>query len=198
MRTKICGITNLHDALAAINAGANALGFVFYSKSPRYITPDNAKKIIEQLPPFVQCVGLFVNQNSSEINEIAQESKIDIAQIHFDLEDEALAKLQTKYLLVKRIAHASDLLALKPNHYYLVDAFVESYGGAGKRINLEWFTHIDCSKLILAGGLSVDNLHEVASYGFYGVDVSSAVESAPGKKDHLKIQAFIQKANEIN
>lgn len=197
MRTKICGITNLSDALAAIQAGADALGFVFYTKSPRYITPENAKIIIKQLPPFVQCVGLFVNQDSAQIDQIAKESKIDIAQIHFDIEETELAKLQTKYLLVKRIAQESDLLTLKPNQYYLIDAFVESYGGAGKRINVEWFQNIDCSKLILAGGLNENNLHEIASCGFYGVDVSSSVEHTPGKKDHHKIQAFIQKANEI-
>lgn len=196
MRVKICGITNLTDALNAITAGASALGFVFYPKSPRYITPQKAKEIIEKLPPFVQTVGLFVNENIDFINETSFLSKIDLAQIIDDENSLDYSKLDVKLLKVLRVQDKSDLINLK-DEYYLVDAFVPSFGGAGKRIVLEWFKDIDCTKIILAGGLDSKNLKELNGFGFYGVDVSSAVEKEKGKKDKQKMIDFVKEANEI-
>lgn len=196
MRVKICGITNLTDALDAITAGANALGFVFYTKSPRYITPQKAKEIIEKLPPFIQTVGLFVNENIDFINKTSFLSKIDLAQIIDDENSLDYSKLDVKLLKVLRVKEKSDLTNLK-DEYYLVDAFVPSFGGAGKRIALEWFKDIDCTKIILAGGLDSKNLKELNGFGFYGVDVSSAVEKEKGKKDKQKMIDFIKEANEI-
>ncbi|WP_368029335.1 phosphoribosylanthranilate isomerase [Arcobacter sp. s6] len=197
MKVKICGITNLQDALDAINAGANALGFVFYSKSPRYIEVSKAKEIVEKLPPFVQTVGLFVNENENFINEICLEAKMQLAQIIDDNEIISYDLLNVKYLKVLRAKEAKDLRNLNKD-FYLVDAYVDSFGGAGKRIALEWFEDIDCSRLILAGGLTVDNLKEIDGLGFYGIDVSSGVESEiKGKKDRAKMIAFVKEANEI-
>lgn len=196
MRVKICGITNLKDALNAVNAGASALGFVFYSKSPRYIEPLKALKIVESLPPFVQSIGLFVNEDSDFINKVCFESKMQLAQIIDDKNIVNFSKLDVKYLKVLRAKTKEDLQNLK-DEYYLVDAFVEEFGGAGKRVVLEWFKDIDCSKFILAGGLNCENLKELNSYGFYAVDVSSAVEIEKGKKDIDKMVEFIKKANEI-
>ena len=197
MKVKICGITNLPDALAAINAGANALGFVFYKKSPRYIEPKKAKEIVDKLPPFVQTIGLFVNEDETFINEICFEAKMQLAQIIDDNEIVNYDLLTVKYLKVLRAKEQKDLKNLN-NDFYLVDAFVDSFGGEGKRIALEWFEDIDCSRLILAGGLTVDNIKEIDGFGFYGVDVSSGVESEiKGKKDRAKMIAFVKEANEI-
>jgi len=197
MRVKICGITNLQDALEAINAGASALGFVFYKKSARYIEPLKAKEIVNKLPPFIQTVGLFVNENENFINEICFEAKMQLAQIIDDNELINYDLLTTKYIKVLRIKEEKDLKNLN-KEYYLVDAFVDSFGGEGKRIALEWFSEIDCSKLIIAGGLTKNNLKELDGLGFYALDVSSGVESEiKGKKDRQKMIDFVKEANEI-
>ena len=196
MRVKICGITNLEDALDAINAGADALGFVFYEPSPRYISPNDAKKIIEQLPPFVQCVGLFVNMAAAQIDFICKMAKVDVAQIHFDTNANFYKHLQTKHIKVVRVKSKDDIIK-NSDSYCLVDAFVEEYGGMGKRVNTQWFEGVDCSKIILAGGLSADNLEELKEFSFYGLDVSSSVEYSKGKKDKTKMENFVKKANEI-
>jgi phosphoribosylanthranilate isomerase len=197
MRVKICGITNLQDALDAINAGANALGFVFYKKSPRYIEPLKAKEIVEKLPPFIQVVGLFVNENEDFINEICLESKMQLAQIIDDNEIVNYDLLKIKYIKVLRIKEEKDLRNLN-KEYYLVDAFVDGFGGAGKRVPLEWFEDIDCSRLILAGGLTSDILKQIDGFFFYGIDVSSGVESeVKGIKDRQKMINFLKEANEL-
>lgn len=197
MRVKICGITNLEDALNAINAGASALGFVFYKPSPRYIEPLVALKIVENLPPFVQTVGLFVNETTDFINKTCKESKMQLAQIIDDENIVDFFKLEVKYLKVLRVKSKEDLNSLKDD-YYLVDAFVDEFGGAGKRLALDWFKDINCSKFILAGGLNSQNLKEIDGYGFFAVDVSSAVEKQKGKKDNQKMIDFVKAANEIS
>ncbi len=196
-KIKICGITNLKDALDAINAGANALGFVFYTKSARYIEPVEAKEIIEQLPPFVQSVGLFVEESALNINHISKIAKIDLAQIHFEAEDKLYKELEVKYIKVLRAKSRADILSIK-DQYILVDAFVQEFGGEGKRLSLEWFKDVDCSKIVIAGGLKESNLKELNGFGFYGVDVSSGVESSKGKKDKQKMIKFCKRANAIS
>jgi phosphoribosylanthranilate isomerase len=193
MKVKICGITNLRDALHAVDSGADALGFVFYNQSPRYITPAAAKRIIDQLPPFVERVGLFVNEGIETIDTICKYSDISLAQIHFDVDEDSLDAIGYKTLPVVRARSAEDLQKFS-NRYRLVDAYCESYGGSGKRLNLEWFEGIDCSKIILAGGLTPENIKEIKKYGFYGVDISSGVESVKGKKDPKKVEQFIANA----
>jgi len=193
MRTKICGITSLEDAMNSIDAGANALGFVFYDKSPRYITQSQAKEIISKLPPFVEKVALFVNESVKNIDAICQESGATLAQLHFDVSAEFCDSLKTPYIKVVRAKSAEDILNLK-DEYILVDAYCETYGGAGKRINIEWFDGVDCSKIILAGGLDSTNVANLKAYGFFGVDVSSGVEISHGKKDTQKVQEFITNA----
>jgi phosphoribosylanthranilate isomerase len=197
LRVKICGITNLKDAIDAINAGADALGFVFYNKSPRYIEPQDAKQIIKQLPPFVQSVGLFVNETAETINNISLITKIDLAQIHFEADADFYKNLNIKSLKVIRAKNKEDILK-NSDEYRIIDAFVDSYGGEGKRLNLEWFKDIDCSKIILAGGLKDDNLNELNQYNFYSVDVSSGVEKQKGLKDKQKMIKFINKVNELS
>lgn len=196
MRVKICGITNLEDAFDAINSGANALGFVFYDKSPRYIRPVDAREIVKKLPPFVQTVGLFVNESSKHINDICNVAHMQLAQIIDDEDTTEFDNLNIKHIKVARIKSAKDLSLLK-NKFVLVDAFVDSFGGEGKRIALEWFENIDCSKIIIAGGLKAENLKDLKGFNFYGVDVSSGVEASKGKKDKQKMIDFVNAANEI-
>jgi phosphoribosylanthranilate isomerase len=193
MRVKICGITNLDDALFAIHSGADALGFVFYPESPRYISVENAKVIITQLPPFVEKVALFVNEIPETIRSICLETGCTLSQIHFDVTDDFFSAVNFPTLRVIRAQKREDIL-LYADEYRLIDAYCEAYGGSGKRLNIEWFEGIDCSKIILAGGLSPENIESVKPYGFYGVDVSSGVEASKGKKNPLLVETFIKRA----
>lgn len=194
MRCKICGITNYDDAMHAIQAGADALGFVFYEASPRYITPKKANAIIQKLPPFIEKVGLFVNETAQTINTQSTQAGITLIQLHFKASQELKEALTRPYIEVIRAASKDDILSIDPTRYYLVDTYCEEYGGSGKRLNLEWFEGLSCDQFILAGGLTPENVHEVLPYGFYGVDVSSGTERAYGKKDPLKVTHFIRAA----
>ena len=177
----------------AVEYGADALGFVFYNKSPRYITPEDAKEIMIHIPPFVERVGLFVHEEKEIIERICFESGMSLAQLHWDVEEAFIESLGIKALPVVRAKRKEDVMRFS-GRYRLVDAFVEEFGGAGKRVALEWFEGADRHKIVLAGGLTPQNVAEVKPYGFYGVDVSSGVEARKGKKDPAKVRAFIQKA----
>lgn len=192
-RVKICGITNLEDAQQAVDVGADALGFVFYNKSPRYITPEAALEIVKHLPPFVEKVGLFVNASSEEVNLTCKRAKMTLAQIHFEAPLSFYDALEVPHIKVIRATCKEDLLKYK-DEYRLVDAFVEGYGGAGKRVDILWFDGIDCSKIILAGGLDPLNVSDMKCFDFYGFDVSSGVEAQKGKKDYNKVAEFIFRA----
>ncbi|MDP3465901.1 MAG: phosphoribosylanthranilate isomerase [Sulfuricurvum sp.] len=193
MKVKICGITNLNDALDAIEAGADALGFVFYPESPRYISQEAARTIITKLPPFVEKVALFVNESADNIRQICLETGCTLAQIHFDVTDDFYDSLHFPSLKVIRAQNKEDVLRYE-NDYRLIDAYCNAFGGSGKRLNSEWFDGVDCSKIILAGGLDPDNVASLKRYGFYGVDVSSGVEASKGKKDPKKVVDFIKSA----
>lgn len=190
MRVKICGITSVEDAFQAIDAGADALGFVFYPLSPRYITPEGAAQIIRHLPPFVEKVGLFVNEEAVAINAMAKRSGITLTQIHFEAPESLFKDLDSAFIRVIRARSPEDVLRYS-DEYRLIDAYGEAYGGMGKRLNLEWFEGIDCSKIILAGGLTPDNVEACRAYGFYALDVSSGVEREKGRKDPEKVRRFV-------
>lgn len=200
VRVKICGLTNLEDARVGIDAGAHALGFIFFSGSPRYITPAAAARIISQLPPFVSKVGVFVNEPFESILEIAKTTGIDTIQLHGDETPalcEALTRERFKVIKAFRIKDQSSLQSLQ--HFtasaFLLDSYVPGQlGGTGAKFN--WDLAIQAAALgtpiILAGGLVPENIRDaVAKVAPYGLDVSSGVESAPGKKDHAKVRAFI-------
>jgi phosphoribosylanthranilate isomerase len=197
MRVKICGITNLQDALDAVDAKAYALGFVFYPKSPRYIKPEDAKQIILQLPPFIQTIGLFVNETAQTIDDICNISNVDLAQIHFEADEKLYKQIKTKTLRVIRAKNQNDILKYK-DEYRLIDAFTQQYGGMGKRLNLEWFKDVDCSKIILAGGLNISNVKQLKGFNFYSVDISSGVELKKGIKDKQKMKEFVKAVNELS
>jgi phosphoribosylanthranilate isomerase len=193
LRVKICGITNIKDALNAIKYKADALGFVLYKPSPRYIEPEEIKKIINKLPPYVEKIGLFVNENSDFINKISSLVKFNSVQI-IDCKDKE--NIIIPYIEVYRIQEQKDLLKLNLDRYHMIDAYVQGYGGKGSSIPLEYFNNIDCSKIILAGGVDIKNIKQIKKYGFYAVDVSSSVEISKGIKDKNKIKQFIGLAKE--
>jgi len=191
-KVKICGITNIRDALSAVEFGADALGFVFYEKSPRYIEPRIAREIAELLPPFVQKVGLFVNTTAHKINLTCKLAKMSLAQIHFDGDVQLYESLDLPHIKVVRATNKQDIKRYA-NEYKMIDAFVKGFGGKGKRVDVRWFDEIDCSRIILAGGLNAQNINEMKKYNFYGFDVSSGVEKSKGIKDKKKIKDFIDK-----
>ncbi|KAF0182393.1 MAG: phosphoribosylanthranilate isomerase [Nitrospirae bacterium] len=198
VRIKICGITNAEDASAAVEYGADALGFVFYPKSPRCITPENARTIIEALPPFVTTVGVFVNETVETVNHIRSETGITMIQLHGE-EPPALCKAWPHVIKAFRVAAMSDLdsLAQYSASAFLFDTYSPAeYGGTGQIFN--WEIAVEAKRygrIILAGGLTPDNIAQaVAKVTPYGVDVSSGVEREKGRKDLEKMRLFIERA----
>lgn len=199
VKVKICGITNEEDALQAVDAGADALGFVFYNLSPRCITFEAAEKIIRKLPPFVAAVGVFVNNPATFVTSAAERSGINIVQLHGDETPGFCAGLRHKVIKAFRVRDITSLDAIRtyPVSGYLLDAYVPgTYGGTGLTFN--WETARIAKQygpIILAGGLNPSNVRKaVETVAPYGIDVSSGVESAPGKKDHAKVAELIRRA----
>jgi len=197
-RVKICGITQLNDALAAIEAGADALGFVFYEGSTRFIAPKEAAKIINSISPFINKIALFVNANSDYVNEVVSQVHIDVLQFHGD-EDEAFCRSFNKpYLKAVRMQESTDLNQIANDYStasgLLLDAFdKEEYGGTGH--SFDWALSPKNLNLpvILAGGLNHTNVHAaITQTKPYAVDVSSGVEISKGVKDQQLIKQFMQ------
>ena len=196
-KIKICGITNIEDAQVAANYGADALGFIFYNQSKRYVEPQVAKAIIAQVPPFIKTVGVFVNQSLEEIIKIRQEAGIDVAQLHGDENVEFCRSIPFRSIKVIRVKGKSDLneVAQYPDQAILFDTYSdEEYGGTGRSFDWEILKGLSLpNKIILSGGLTPDNVLEaVKIVRPYAVDVSSGVEDRPGKKDYMKIKRFIE------
>jgi phosphoribosylanthranilate isomerase len=198
-KVKICGITHLDDALLAIEAGADALGFVFFQQSPRYLPPPRAAAIIAQLPPFVQTVGLFVDAEPDEVNWTANFCGLDLVQLHGEEPPDYCIDIQRRVMKAFRVRDAASLSAL-PRYQvagYLLDAWVPGVpGGTGQTFNWELLQGASLpGPVILAGGLTPDNVaRAVATVRPYGVDVSSGVEASPGRKDPEKLRQFISTA----
>jgi len=188
---KICGITKLEDALCAIEYGVDAIGFVFYKKSSRYIGQVACSKIVQKLPPFVERVGVFVDESEEEIDEICSFCGLSLAQVYPQKVEPK--NIKTKSLATHRVKSAADIKQ-GSGSFRLVDAFVEEWGGEGRRLNLEWFEGLDYQNIVLAGGINEYNIEEIKEYPFYGVDVSSGVEVDKGVKDRELIKRFLQKA----
>lgn len=200
VKVKICGITNLEDALAAVDFGADALGFVFFEKSPRYISYQNAASIIKNLPPFITTIGVFVNERPEEIVKIIDYTGIDVVQLHGDETPEMcnISKRIIKAIRVKSLESLEPLIHFKDKvSAFLLDTYTpDIFGGSGRRFN--WDIAIEAKqfgRIILAGGLTPDNIIEAIRWVKpYGVDVSSGVELEKGKKDYKKMKLFIEKA----
>jgi len=201
-RIKICGITRKQDALAAAELGADALGFVFYESSPRYIAPADAATIIGALPPFITAVGLFVNASQNAINEALAACPLDILQLHGDESPEFCAAQARRVVKAVPVEKADDLSrAADFDCAILLDASAPQgvYGGTGSSFNwelLEGFEH--AHPVTLAGGLDAENVAAALRVRqFYGVDVSSGVEASPGIKDAEKMRRFIASAHQL-
>jgi len=197
-QVKICGITNFADAQAAVEADADALGLNFYEKSPRFVTIPQAADISNQLPPFVMRVGVFVNAPADFVMRAIGESNLTMLQFHGDEPPEFCMQFGLMSMKAFRIRDAESLKQI-PEYQtdaYLLDAFSPSaLGGTGEKFN--WDLAVEAQKLgkpvFLAGGLTPENVADaVRKVHPFGVDVSSGVESAPGKKDHAKVLAFIE------
>lgn len=199
VRVKICGITNLEDARAAVEAGADALGFNFYPRSPRYITPQDARRIIEQLPAHILAVGVFVNEAAPEaVARMAEESNVGAVQLHGD-ESPAYCRALGNLYVIKALrvaeAFAPESVLEYETEAILLDAFDRrERGGTGRTFDWEVARRVRelVPKLYLAGGLSAENVSEaVWKVQPYAVDACSRLESAPGIKDRERVRAFI-------
>jgi phosphoribosylanthranilate isomerase len=203
VKIKICGITNIEDAIAAIEYGADALGFVFHHRSPRVVTPETAKTIISRIPPFITTVGVFVNEDRTKVEKIARETGLDIIQLHGSEPPES-CHMSKKVIKAIRVKELTDLEPLKR---YQVSAFLldtyspHAIGGTGLIFN--WDIAVEARKfgpIILAGGLTPDNVEEAVRWVQpYGIDVSSGVEGdRKGRKDRNKLKLFIETARDAS
>ena len=203
VKVKICGITNLEDALAAAEAGADALGFVFYPDSPRFIDPGNARAIIAKLPVFITSVGVFVDESEDLIRRIIREGGIQILQFHGSESPVLCTRFREKVIKAIRI---KDEESISEMQMYDVDTFLlDTYldcakGGTGKTFNWKYAEMAKKNgRIILSGGLNPSNIgNAVRKLKPYGVDVSSGVEISPGKKDHVKIREFVREAKKYD
>jgi phosphoribosylanthranilate isomerase len=197
---KICGITNLDDALAAVDAGADALGFNFYKPSPRYVRPQTAREIISQLPKEILTVGVFVNEPSPQsVEDLARQADVTAIQLHGDETPAYCHDLKPRYV-IKVLAAGPDFDPARAAEYdvdaILLDTKDDALRGGTGRV-FDWSiaksVRRTVPKLFLAGGLSLENIeHAIATVDPYGVDACSALEETPGKKSHERLRAFVK------
>ena len=203
-RVKICGVTNVADALAAAEAGADMIGLMFYEQSPRHITLATAVEISRALSPFVLRVGVFVNPQEALVTRAIGECNLSLLQFHGDETSEFCTQFGLMSMKAIRVRDEESLKQLEnfQTDAFLLDAHSKSgLGGTGEKFN--WDLAIEAQKfdkpIFLAGGLTPENVAEaVRKVRPFAVDVSSGVESAPGKKDHAKVKAFIAAAKNTN
>ncbi|HTY39360.1 MAG TPA: phosphoribosylanthranilate isomerase [Bacteroidota bacterium] len=199
---KICGITNLEDARHAIKCGADAIGFIFYEESPRFISHRRAAEIVRALPEHISKIGVFVNADLRFVREIVKRVNLSAVQLLGSEAPDDLVNFETSVIKVFRVGKDFDVEALKS---YIVDGFLLDahsdgvFGGTGK--TFDWNVAVrakDYGRIILSGGLSPDNIEDAVRFVRpYGVDVSSGVEAQPGKKDPVKVREFIMRAKSI-
>ena len=197
VKVKICGMTNLNDVKVAVDGGVDAVGFIFYKKSPRSVTIQTVREIVLELPPFVDSVGVFVDETAEQINKIADRCNLDRVQLHGDESPAFCKKICRRVIKAIRVKDIQSLKKLSdyPVSSFLLDTFSEDqYGGTGKVF--DWNLAYSAKKygpIILAGGLTPINVRQaIQRIQPYGVDVCSGVESQPGIKDHKKMQAFLK------
>lgn len=200
-KVKICGITNLQDALFSAKAGCDALGFMFYKKSPRYIRPEDAAQIIKKIPKNVIKIGVFVNSQEAVIRKIAKLCLLNILQFHGNESADFCRRFKDyKVIKVFRIKDRIDLdkISKYKTFAYLFDSFAKSkFGGTGISFNWKLLEHLSGIKqaIFLAGGINCNNVLEAIKTAHPDwVDASSSLELSPGKKDHIKVKKFIHEA----
>ena len=195
-RIKICGLTREEDVEAAIAAGADAIGFVFYPASPRYVAPQRAAELARRIPPFVDVVGLFVNEAPEIVRATCDFVPINLLQFHGDEDANYCRQFVRPYLRAARVRPGLDLVEFARSfpdaRGLLLDAFVEGYGGGGHVFDWTLIPPSLPAYLVLSGGLTVDNVSDaMRRVRPVAVDVSSGVEMSKGIKDHAKIAAFV-------
>lgn len=201
-RVKICGITRVEDALAAVNAGADAIGLVFYAPSPRCVSVAQAQKIVAAIPPFVSVVGLFVNAPTAEIQFILSQVRLDIIQYHGDETPDVCKQINLPYYKAIRVKADTNLLQyaleFESAKALLLDTYTEAaFGGTGQVFDWNLIPKNMTKPVILAGGLTAENVaHAIKQVQPYAVDVSGGVEVVKGIKDIAKIAAFMQGVKE--
>ncbi len=204
VKVKVCGITNIEDALTSIEFGADALGFNFYPPSPRYIAPEQAREILPQLPQRLCKVGLFVNETRAHVDAVLDACRspdrrqlFTALQFHGEESGEYCQGWDLKVIKAFRVKDQQSLRMMEgfPANLYLVDSWAPGYGGSGARFPWSWLPGLAADRLILAGGLEPKNVAEaIRQVHPYAVDVCTGVEARPGVKDHAKIKEFIRAA----
>ncbi|WP_153117272.1 phosphoribosylanthranilate isomerase [Rhodocyclus tenuis] len=202
-RIKICGLTRSEDVEVVADAGADAVGFVFYPPSPRYVTPARAAELARSLPPFVSVVGLFVNADADTVRQALASAPIHLLQFHGDEDDAFCRQFGRPFIKAARVRPGLDLLqyaaAFPSAQALLLDAFVDGYGGGGAVFDWSLVPAALSRTLVLSGGLDVDNVGEaIRRLQPAAVDVSSGVEAAKGIKDAAKVRAFVAAARAVD
>ncbi len=202
MKVKICGITNIDDALYAAELGADALGFIFVKSSPRFVTPKAARKIIQELPPFIIPVGVFADVPKEEIVEMIEQTGIKCVQLHGNETPEQLAGFPVPVYKSFRVDSSfnPEILRRYKGSAYLLDTKISGeLGGTGKTFNWEIAVKAkECGRIILAGGLTPENIIDaVRIVQPYAVDVNSGVEEHPGKKDQIKLKLLFDRLEQV-
>jgi phosphoribosylanthranilate isomerase len=201
IKVKVCGITNLVDAQMALDFGADALGFNFYPPSARCIAPPQARAILQQLPEDSCNVALFVNESREKVHDVIAYGKqtngrqaYSYLQFHGEENADYCRGWSLKVIKAFRVKERESLEGMErfPADFYLLDSWSPGYGGSGSAFPWEWLEGLNTEKLILSGGLTIENVAEaIRRVRPYGVDVCSSVESRPGIKDHEKLKEFI-------
>jgi phosphoribosylanthranilate isomerase len=202
VKVKICGLTNYEDATAAADMGADMLGFNFYSKSPRYLKPEEAAKVIDRLPASVDIVGLFVNDSLEHINRVIGQCRLDWVQFHGDETSKFCEQFRSLNVRTMKAIRVRDEQDVKSAEQYFTDAILldafdpKKYGGTG--LTFDWNVIGNISKRVfLAGGITAENVTKAVGLGIYGIDVCSGIESRPGKKDHAKMRKLFDKIRDL-
>jgi len=201
VKVKVCGITTVEDAEKALEFGADLLGFNFYPPSPRYLTPEKAHTILQRLPAGSCNVALFVNEPKEKVREVLARGRLkdrrqafSLLQFHGEEDGGYCRSWRMKTIKAFRVKEKSSLAGMEnfPADYYLLDSWAPGFGGSGAGFPWEWVEGLDTGKLILAGGLGIDNVADaIRRIRPYAVDVCTGVEARPGIKDHAKLKEFI-------
>jgi phosphoribosylanthranilate isomerase len=201
VKVKVCGITNIDDALKAMEFGADALGFNFYPPSPRCLSPERARAILADLPSRICRVAVFVNEPKMRVQEILSEAGLpdsgqafNAVQFHGEESPEYCREWGLKVIKAFRVRDRGSLVGVNkfPADLYLLDSWAPGYGGSGSSFLWDWLEEMESDRLILSGGLNLANIDRaVRQVRPYGVDVCSGVEARPGVKDHTKLKEFI-------
>ena len=203
-RIKICGLTRAQDAVAAVNAGADAVGLVFYAPSPRAVDIDTARAVIAAVPPFVSVTALFVNPEPDEVQKVLDSVRIDLLQFHGDEDDDFCSQFKHPYIKAIRVRQASDVVASCMRFPGALAILLDSYkpgvpGGTGETFDWSLVPEELPKPIILAGGLTADNLETgMRTVHPYAVDVSGGVEASKGIKDHGKITEFVNEVYRVD